>query len=103
MRATDLRFAANFPVRIDVGDLRDELFVHRVTEGCDTVVHLGNHPNALGGLSPQRLLAENSTMNAHFFLLRPVDEITDFADGSALVRDLDFAPKLRVSLTLDKG
>jgi nucleoside-diphosphate-sugar epimerase len=263
VRATDLRFAPNFPVRIDVGDLRDELFVHRITEGCDTVVHLGNHPNALVGLSPQRLLAENSTMNAHVFwaahhlgvsclvfassiqivlpsnnglreqpfrlpylpldasapadpglnayaiskefaerhlqllvenqphlsatavrfpmlprprwieilqgaqsvpagminlgdaliqlqlpdagelvarivehrmpgyhqylpgtsievrnwtrralieryypncrLLRPIDEITDFADGSALVRDLDFAPKLRASVTLDKG
>ncbi len=67
VRATDLRFVPNFPVRVELGDLLDELFVHRITEGCDTVVHLGNHPNANVGLSPQRLLAENSAMNAHVF------------------------------------
>jgi nucleoside-diphosphate-sugar epimerase len=65
--ATDLRFARDFPVRLERGDLRDELFVHRVMEGCDAVIHLGNHPNAFVGLSPQRILAENMAMNANVF------------------------------------
>jgi nucleoside-diphosphate-sugar epimerase len=67
IRATDLRYAKDFPVRVELGDLRDELFAHRVVEGCDTVVHLGNHPNAFVGLSPQKLLSENVTMNANVF------------------------------------
>jgi nucleoside-diphosphate-sugar epimerase len=67
VRATDLRYARDFPVKVELGDLRDELFAHRVVEGCDTVVHLGNHPNAFVGLSPQKLLGENVTMNANVF------------------------------------
>lgn len=67
VRATDLRFVPDFPVRVELGDLRDELFVYRVMEGCDAVAHLGNHPNAFVGLSRQRLLAENSAMNANVF------------------------------------
>jgi nucleoside-diphosphate-sugar epimerase len=67
VRATDLKFVADFPVRVELGDLRDELFVYRTVEGCDAVVHLGNHPNALVGLSKQRLLAENLAMNANVF------------------------------------
>jgi nucleoside-diphosphate-sugar epimerase len=67
VRATDLRYAADFPVRVELGDLRDELFAYRIVEGCDTVVHLGNHPNAFVGLSPQRIFAENTAMNANVF------------------------------------
>lgn len=67
VRATDLKFAADFPVRVELGDLRDELFVYRMVEGCDAVVHLGNHPNAFVGLSRQRLLSENLSMNANVF------------------------------------
>lgn len=67
VRATDQRFVANFPTRVELGDLRDEMFVYRVTEGVDAVVHLGNHPNAFVGLSPQRLLAENTAMNTNVF------------------------------------
>ncbi len=67
VRATDLRFARDFPVHLERGDLRDELFVHRAMEGCDAVIHLGNHPNAFVGLSPQRLLSENVAMNANVF------------------------------------
>jgi nucleoside-diphosphate-sugar epimerase len=67
VRATDLRYKKDFPARIELGDLRDELFVHRVIDGCDAVVHLGNHPNAFVGISPQRLLAENVAMNANVF------------------------------------
>jgi len=67
VRATDLKFAADFPVRVELGDLRDELFVYRMVEGCSAVVHLGNHPNMYVGLSRQRLLAENLAMNANVF------------------------------------
>jgi nucleoside-diphosphate-sugar epimerase len=67
IRATDVRYAKNFPVRLELGDLRDELFVHRVVEGCGAVIHLGNHPNAFVGISAQRLLAENVAMNANVF------------------------------------
>jgi nucleoside-diphosphate-sugar epimerase len=67
VRATDLRFARDFPVHLERGDLRDELFVHRVMEGCEAVVHLGNHPNAFVGISPQKLMAENVAMNANVF------------------------------------
>jgi len=68
VRATDQRFAAGFPVRVELGDLRDEWFAYRVIEGCDTVVHLANHPNAFVGPSAQRILAENVTINANVFL-----------------------------------
>jgi nucleoside-diphosphate-sugar epimerase len=67
VRATDQRFSAGFPARVELGDLRDEMFVYRVTEGADAVVHLGNHPNSFVGLSPQRLLAENTSMNGNVF------------------------------------
>jgi nucleoside-diphosphate-sugar epimerase len=68
VRATDFRFAKDFPVRVELGDLRDELFVYRVMEGIEAVVHLGNHPNQFAGPSPQRLLSENVAMNANVFL-----------------------------------
>ncbi|MFZ5894269.1 MAG: NAD-dependent epimerase/dehydratase family protein [Myxococcota bacterium] len=67
VRATDQRFVPDFPTRIELGDLRDEMFVYRVCEGADAVVHLGNHPNAFVGLSPQRLLSENTAMNSNVF------------------------------------
>jgi nucleoside-diphosphate-sugar epimerase len=67
VRATDLRYAPNFPVPVELGDLRDEHFAYRIIDGCDTIVHLGNHPNAYVGLSPQRIFAENTAMNANVF------------------------------------
>lgn len=67
VRATDLRHARDFPIAVELGDLKDEHFVYRVMEGCQAVVHLGNHPNAGVGLSPQRLLTENVAMNANVF------------------------------------
>jgi nucleoside-diphosphate-sugar epimerase len=67
IRATDVRFARDFPAKLELGDLRDELFVHRVMDGCGAVIHLGNHPNAFVGLSAQKILAENTAMNANVF------------------------------------
>lgn len=68
IRATDQKFVRDFPSPIEIGDLRDEAFVYRVLQGASAVVHLGNHPNGLVGPSPQRILAENTAMNANVFL-----------------------------------
>lgn len=68
VRATDQRFRPNFPARVELGDLTDELFVYRALEGADAIVHLGNHPNVFAGPSPQRLLAENVAMNSNVFM-----------------------------------
>jgi nucleoside-diphosphate-sugar epimerase len=68
VRATDRRFRPGFPVKIELGDLTDELFAYRALEGVDAVVHLGNHPNLFAGPSPQRLLAENVAMNSNVFM-----------------------------------
>lgn len=65
--ATDRKFVANAPVKPVLGDLLDEHFVYRVLEGCDAVVHLGNHPNAFAGPSAQQILADNVRMNANVF------------------------------------
>lgn len=67
VRTTDQRFVRDFPCRVELGDLKDELFVYRVMEGCSSVVHLGNHPNSHVGISAQRILSENTAMNANVF------------------------------------
>lgn len=67
VRATDRRYKAGFVVPVELGDLCDEAFVYRVLDGCNAVVHLGNHPNFFVGPSPQRLLGDNVLMNANVF------------------------------------
>jgi nucleoside-diphosphate-sugar epimerase len=67
VRATDQKMAPGFPFEVEVGDLLDEYFAHRLVRGVHAVVHLGNHPNAFAGPSPQRILAENTQMNANVF------------------------------------
>lgn len=67
VRATDRRFERDFVAPLTLGDLQDELFVYRVLEGCDAVVHLGNHANQYAGPSPQQLLSDNMAMNANVF------------------------------------
>ena len=67
VHATDLKYAKGLPVRVEVGDLRDEVFAYRVLEGNEVVVHLANHPNQFAGPSPQTLLAENVAINANVF------------------------------------
>jgi nucleoside-diphosphate-sugar epimerase len=68
VRAADRRFVPDHPARLIVGDLLDEQWVYGVAEGCDKVVHLGNHPNMFVGLSPQQILSDNVRMNANVFL-----------------------------------
>lgn len=67
IRATDQKLPPEFPFRAELGDLQDEFFVHRLMQGVFAVVHLGNHPNAFAGPSPQRILADNTRMNANVF------------------------------------
>ena len=92
VRATVRRFAKDFPARITVGDLRDEAFAYRVLEDADTVVHLGNHPNQFAGPSPQRLLSENTAMNANVF----------HAARDLAVRSIVFASSVQVMLRRDR-
>jgi nucleoside-diphosphate-sugar epimerase len=66
VRATDRKFLAGTP-RVESADLLDEHALYPLLEGCDALVHLGNHPNRFAGPSPQRILAENVAMNANAF------------------------------------
>jgi nucleoside-diphosphate-sugar epimerase len=88
VRATDLHYAKDFPTRVELGDLRDELFVYRVVDGAEVVVHLGNHPNQFAGPSPQGLLGDNVRMNANVFL----------AAQNCGVRAIVFASSVQVML-----
>jgi UDP-glucose 4-epimerase len=65
--AIDRKCAEGFPVEPLLGDLLNEQFVYEALDGCDTVVHLGNHPNVLAGPSLPTILAENVRMNANVF------------------------------------
>lgn len=67
VRATDQKMPPELEFDVELGDLKDEYFVHRLLRGVSAVVHLGNHPNAFAGPSPQRILAENTQMNANVF------------------------------------
>jgi nucleoside-diphosphate-sugar epimerase len=67
VKATDYKHREGLPVKLVHADLRDEIAVYNLLEGCEAVAHLGNHPNLLAGPSPQRILAENVAMNANVF------------------------------------
>jgi nucleoside-diphosphate-sugar epimerase len=65
VRATDRRYAADLPLRLELFDARDELAMYRLIEGVDAVVHLANHTHAGAGPSAASLLAENVAMNSN--------------------------------------
>lgn len=67
VRAVDARFRPNLAIKLELGDLKNELEVYRFVEGADAVVHLANHPNLRAGPSPQRVLSENTAMNINVF------------------------------------
>ena len=67
VRATDRKFTRECPAKPVLGDLLDEHFVYEQVDGCDAVVHLGNHPNLGAGPSHQQILADNVRMNANVF------------------------------------
>jgi nucleoside-diphosphate-sugar epimerase len=88
VRATDQRFSADLPVRLELANLLDEHAIYPLVRGMDAVVHLGNHPNRFAGPSPQRLLAENVSMNANVF----------FAALDSGVRRIVFSSSIQVML-----
>ena len=53
VRATDARYRADLPVRLDVRDLLDEHALYPLLDGMDALVHLANHPNPFAGPSPR--------------------------------------------------
>lgn len=93
VRATDRKFVPDFPLKPVIGDLLDEYFVYRLVDGCDAVVHLGNHPNAFVGPSPQQILSENVRMNANVF----------WAAAQAGIQDVVFASSVQVMLKSKGG
>jgi nucleoside-diphosphate-sugar epimerase len=93
VHATDKKFSANFPTRITLGDLLDEHFVYGVMDGCNAVVHLGNHPNMFVGPSAQQILADNVRSNANVF----------WAATQLGIRNLVFASSVQVMLPAIDG
>jgi hypothetical protein len=93
VKATDRKYVRDFPVKPVLGDLLDEHFVYGVVEGCDAVVHLGNHPNLFAGPSPQQILADNVRMNANVF----------WAATQIGIRNLVFASSVQVMLRSNGG
>lgn len=93
VRALDVRFRPGVAVRLELGDLKDELDVYRHVEGMDAVVHLGNHPNIWAGPSPQRILWENTAMNINVF--RAARELG--------VERLVFASSVQVMFPFEEG
>ncbi|MEM6394506.1 MAG: NAD(P)-dependent oxidoreductase [Planctomycetota bacterium] len=66
--ATDCVLRPDLPVPLDVTDLTDRLAVNRLmARGYDAVIHGGNHPNFHAVRPAERLLAENTAMNANVF------------------------------------
>jgi nucleoside-diphosphate-sugar epimerase len=65
--ATDHKHKDGLKTKLVLADLRDDIAVYGLLEGCEAVVHLGNHPSLHAGPSPQRLIAENTAMNANVF------------------------------------
>lgn len=63
--ATDAAHANDLPVPLHLLDLRDDAGVYNLLGGVEAVLHLGNHPNAMGSLPRQRLLTDNVSMTAN--------------------------------------
>lgn len=90
--ATDQRYTAELGVPFRTANLLDEHALYPLLEGMDALVHLGNHPNRLAGPSPQRILAENTAMNANVFT----------AALDVGVKHVVFASSIQVMITTDR-
>ncbi|HEY5957467.1 MAG TPA: NAD(P)-dependent oxidoreductase [Polyangiaceae bacterium] len=86
--AMDRKFIPDFPARVVLGDLLDEHCAYRAMDGCDAVVHLGNHPNMFVGPSAQQMLADNVRSNANVF----------WAATQLGIRNIVFASSVQVML-----
>jgi nucleoside-diphosphate-sugar epimerase len=93
VRATDRRFRAEPGVQLVLADLCDDLAVYQLLEGVDAVAHIGNHPNVFSGPPPQRILSENTAMNANVFR----------AAVDLGVRRIAFASSVQVMLRMPHG
>lgn len=65
--ATDHLYRAGLPVPLHLIDLCEHQGIYRLLEGCDGVIHVGNHPHPAVIRPAQRLLQENVAMNANVF------------------------------------
>lgn len=63
VRATDVLYRNDLPVRIELEDLLQNMPCYRLVEGAEVLVHLGNHKGP--GRCPQRAYGENLAMNAN--------------------------------------
>ncbi len=91
--ATDHKHKEGLRTKLVLADLRDDIAVYGLLEGCEAVVHLGNHPNLHAGPSPQRLIAENTAMNANVFR----------AALDVGIRRIVFASSVQVMLKMTNG
>lgn len=91
VRATDMRFRSDLAVPLRAANLLDEHALYPLLEDCDALVHFGNHPNRFAGPSPQRLLAENTSMNANAF----------FAAIDSGVKHIVFASSVQVMVPIE--
>ena len=91
--ATDHKHKDGLKAKLVLADLRDDIAVYGLLEGCQAVVHLGNHPNLHAGPSPQRLIAENTAMNANVFR----------AALDVGIRRIVFASSVQVMLKMTNG
>ena len=65
-RATDVRTNRSLPFKVVVTDLLNREKCYGLIEGCDVVVHLGNHTHA-GSADAQHVFGENGAMNVNIF------------------------------------
>lgn len=67
LRLTDRKIRKDLPVRLEVTNLLDRDGVYRVLDGCDAVIHMGNHPTYREEADAQQIYAENCAMNVNVF------------------------------------
>jgi len=91
--ATDRRHREGLATKLTLADLCDDIAVYGLMDGCQAVVHLANHPNLNAAPSPQRLLAENTAMNANVFR----------AALDLGIRRIVFASSVQAMLRMDNG
>lgn len=65
--ATDVIYRPGLSFQMQLADLCDRHAVYGLVEGCEAVIHLGNHPHAYATRPEQKVLAENMAMNANVY------------------------------------
>ncbi|HEY2408323.1 MAG TPA: NAD(P)-dependent oxidoreductase [Polyangiaceae bacterium] len=93
VRATDRRYRPGLEVELKLADLCSDLAAYELLAGMDAVAHIGNHPNVFSGPPPQRILSENTAMNANVFR----------AAADLGVRRIAFASSVQVMLRMPNG